>query len=125
TLVEPNETFLVNLSGAVNAPIAVAQGTATILNDDSPPITISIGNTTVIEGNIGATNAVLTVSLSSASTTTVSVGYTTVNGVATASSDYIATSGTVSFAPGETTKAITVAVLGDTEVEPDEVFYVN
>ena len=42
-----------------------------------------------------------------------------------AGSDYLATAGTLVFAPGETTKFIPVAVLGDTTFEPDEVFYVQ
>jgi CSLREA domain-containing protein len=37
TIPEPNETFLVNLSGATNATIAVAQGIGTIVNDDAVP----------------------------------------------------------------------------------------
>src|SRR5262249_51455602 len=35
TVVEPDETFFVNLSGATNATIATAQGTGTIRNDDA------------------------------------------------------------------------------------------
>jgi large repetitive protein len=34
TVVEPNETFFVNLSGAMNATISDAQGSGTITNDD-------------------------------------------------------------------------------------------
>jgi hypothetical protein len=37
TVVEPNETFLVNLSGPIGATIADAQGQGTVVNDDSPP----------------------------------------------------------------------------------------
>jgi hypothetical protein len=62
------------------------------------------------------------VTLSSASTKTVTVEYTTSDGTANAPSDYVATSGTLTFAPGETTKTIDVPVVGDLTIEPDETF---
>jgi uncharacterized repeat protein (TIGR01451 family) len=43
---------------------------------------------------------------------------------ATAGSDYLATSGTLTFAPGITTRTVSVSVLGDTTLEPDEQFSV-
>jgi hypothetical protein len=52
----------------------------------------------------------------------VTVGYVTANGTATAPADYTATSGTLTFAPGETAKTVTVAVVGDTVFEGDETF---
>jgi hypothetical protein len=42
TLVEPNETFFVNLSGAAGATIADAQGLGTIIKDDSPPPSVTV-----------------------------------------------------------------------------------
>ena len=79
----------------------------------------------VTEGNTGTTNAVFNVTLSPASGQTVTVSYSTANGSATAGSDYVATSGTLTFNPGDTTKTITVAVNGDTVVESNETFFVN
>ena len=55
----------------------------------------------------------------------VTVGYTTANGTATAGTDYTASSGTLTFAPGVTTQTIAVKVTGDTAVEPDETFTVT
>jgi hypothetical protein len=52
----------------------------------------------------------------------VTVGYATTDGTATAPADYTATSGTLTFAPGETAKTVTVAVVGDTVFEGDETF---
>ena len=124
TLNEANETFFVNLSNPVNATIADAQGLGTILNDDALP-SISINDVSLAEGNSGTTNAVFTVTLSPASGQTVTVNYSTANGTATAGSDYIATSGTLTFNPGDTTKTITILVNGDTVVEPNETFSVN
>ena len=68
----------------------------------------------------------LTVTLSPASVDTVTVDYATVGGtVATAGEDYTATSGTLTFSPGETEKTITVTILDDTLYEPNGAGNVN
>jgi Calx-beta domain len=125
TVVEPNETFVVNLSTPTNAAIAVAQGTGTIVNDDSPAVpTITINDVTQAEGNSGTTNFVFTVTISATANAT--VNFATADGTATAGSDYVAGSGTVTFTSGGSlTQTIVVAVLGDTVVEPNETFVVN
>jgi hypothetical protein len=129
TIVEPDETFTVNLTNASgNATIADAQGTGTIANDDQMielPSRISINDVTTAEGNAGQTAFRFTVSLDRPQSGPVTVGFTTGDGTATAPSDYAATNGTVTFAPGETTKSVTVLVNGDTTVESDETFTVN
>ncbi|HZS33338.1 MAG TPA: Calx-beta domain-containing protein [Methylomirabilota bacterium] len=124
TLDEPDETFVVNLSGATNAGIADGQGVG-LIQDDDPPPTLAIGDATVAEGNSGTTNAVFTVTLAPASGRTVTVQYATANGTAAAGSDYQAVSGTLTFNPGETTKTVAVPVTGDVTSEPDETFLVN
>jgi Calx-beta domain len=86
---------------------------------------LSISDATVTEGSGGPATATFTVSLAPTSTSAVTVNYATADGTATAGSDYVASSGTVSFAPGETTKTIAVAILGDSVPEPDETFFVN
>ena len=91
---EIDETFFVDLSGATNATIGDAQGVGTIIDDDAQP-TISIDDVTVTEGNTGTVNANFTVSLSSASGQTVSVGYSTADGTAIAGSDYVAIGGSL------------------------------
>jgi hypothetical protein len=55
----------------------------------------------------------------------VTVNYATANGTATAGSDYQAKSGSVTFAPGETTKTITIVVNGDKTAESNETFFVD
>jgi hypothetical protein len=125
TVDEDNETFAVNLSNATNAAIFDAQGVGTITDNDAAPALV-IGDITVGEGNSGATNAVFTVSLSAVSGKTVSVGYTTAGGSATAGIDYIAPPpATLTFPPGTTTQNITVAINGDTLLEGNETFFVN
>ncbi len=69
--------------------------------------------------------ATFTVSLSAASTAVVQVDYTTVDGTAKAGSDYQATSGTLAFAAGDTTKPINVVIKEDTSFERAEKFTVK
>ncbi len=59
-------------------------------------------------------------SLSKATTAPVSLHYATADGTATAGSDYVAGSGTITFAAGETSKVVHVQVNGDTAVEANE-----
>src|SRR5437667_6655635 len=87
---------------------------------------ISINDVTLTEGVSGTKNFDFTVTRSGDISSTSSVNFATADGTATvANSDYVANSGTLSFAAGETTKTITIVVNGDTTVEPDETFSVN
>ena len=122
---EPDETFSVNLSAPTNAELGNSQGIGTILDDDPPPPTMTINDASVSEGNSGTVNAVFTVSLSAPTTVPVTVNYATANGTATAGSDYQSQSGTLTFAPGEISKTVTVAVNGDRLGEGDERFTVG
>ena len=85
-----------------------------------PIITPGIG--AVTEGNAGTTTLNLPVTLSQASATPITVHYATIDtgaaGVATPGVDYQATSGTLTFAPGETSKVVPIVVNGDTVKEP-------
>src|SRR5216117_358584 len=92
----------------------------------SAPPTIAINDVTVTEGNGGTTNAIFSVTLSAASSQTITVTYATADGTATtADNDYVAASGTVTFAPGVTSQPVTVTVNGDTKFESNETFFVN
>ncbi len=75
-------------------------------------------------GSAPATTATFTVTLSSASGKPVSVAYATANGTALAGVDYTSVSGTLTFAPGETSKTILVPILGGTADVPDRTFQV-
>src|SRR5205823_4399288 len=121
---EPNETFFVNLSNLNYGVIADSQGLGTIV-DDEPRISIS--DVTKKEGNGNRTTLfTFTVTLSAAYDQAVTMSYRTVDGTATTSdSDYVAKTGTLTFAPGETTKAITIEVKGDNKKEADETFYLD
>ena len=115
---EPNEYFFVNLHGAKNAKIVERQGIVNIL-DDEPRISISNG--VEAAGPSGTTLWTFSMNLSVASDQEVTVNYATADGTAVASVDYLATSGTLTFAPGETIKSITVQYFGAYEAY----FYVN
>jgi len=86
---------------------------------------LSINDVTVTEGNTGTVNVAFTVTLSAAATGAVTVQFGTANGTATAGTDYVANSGTLTFNAGETVKTVVVAVNGDTTVEADETLFVN
>lgn len=86
---------------------------------------LSIDDTTVTEPDVGATTATFTASLSIPATAPVTVQYATSNGSAVAPGDYVAASGSVTFAPGELTKPITVQVAGDTVDELTENYTVT
>lgn len=87
---------------------------------------ISINNISFKEGDLGNnTTYNFTVSLSNPSLKLVTVDFSTVGQTASIGTDFLNTSGTLSFAPGETSKNIVVSVLGDMIVEDDETFAVN
>jgi chitinase len=121
---EANETFFVNLSSPVGATIADGQGVGTIV-DDEPRINITDVSKT--EGKKGKTTLfTFVVTLSAAYDQPVTLSYQTVNGTATTGNkDYVAKSGTITFAPGETVKYITIEVKGDRNKEANETFYVD
>lgn len=124
SLPEPNETFSVVLSAPTNALLAKATGVGTILDDDQPAAALSIADVAVAEGNQASAAVTLTVTLSPASTDTVTVNWATVDGTALAGLDYSASSGTLTFTPGATSQALTVPILGDLLDEADETFSV-
>jgi large repetitive protein len=120
---ESDETFFVNLSSPTNATIADGQGVGTIV-DDEPRI--NIAGWSSAEGNAGTTEFTFTVTLSAASDVSITVDFATADDTAaTADNDYVAASGSLTFAPGELSKTVTVLVNGDLVVEYDEYFVVN
>lgn len=94
------------------------------IRDDDPPPTITIRDGSVTEGTSANQVVRLAVSLSDPSAFTVRVAFDTVPGSADARQDYVAASGTVTFAPGATSATISVPIVADTLVEPDEDFTV-
>ncbi|MGD9620072.1 MAG: Calx-beta domain-containing protein, partial [Mycolicibacterium sp.] len=128
TAVESDETFTVTLSTPTGATISKATATGTITNDDAAPVTlpsVSIADLSVSEGNGSHGHFMFSVTLDKASPETVTVNYATSNGTATAGSDYVAASGTLTFAPGVTSQMVHVDIIGNAVVEPNETFTVT
>ncbi len=83
---------------------------------------VSIDNVTRPEGNTGTSLFLFTVSLDRASTLPVSVSYTTVEGSAKMNEDFMPATQTLTFAPNELSKTISIAVVGDDLREGDDEF---
>ena len=118
---EGDETILLGLTltaPPVGATLG-AQTTATVTIVDDDPVALGIANVSQAEGNSGASFAVFTVTKTGSTVRTITVQYTTADGSAQAGSDYLATSGILTFQPGDTSKTISVPILGDTVAEPD------
>ncbi|MBK6998771.1 MAG: hypothetical protein IPH35_01930 [Rhodoferax sp.] len=128
TLDEGNETAIVEITAVSGGNGATENGkqeaNVTITDDDNPP-TVSVAKSSISEGNSGSANMTFTVALSAASAKAISVAYATSDDTAKATSDYTATSGTLNFAAGETTKTFTVPIRGDTTAEASETFTVT
>ncbi len=83
---------------------------------------IRIADAQIVEGNSGTTELSLPVRLSFATSEIVRVSFTTMDGSATAGSDYTPVSGTLLF-PADTLQAdIPLEILGDSDIEADERF---
>ncbi|BCM92994.1 hypothetical protein IAD21_04879 [Abditibacteriota bacterium] len=133
TIYEEDERVVLLLGTPVGATLGQASAEGSILNDDASP-SLSINDVNVTEGNAGYTKAIFTVTLSSPSSRTTSVGYSTLSygrGVAiggtssTPNVDYLAASGTLTFLPGQTSKTVVVYIKGDPLVEGNEPFLVR
>jgi hypothetical protein len=123
-LPEQNESFRVLLSNPTNAIIAGSEAVGTIV-DDEPRISIS--DVTKREGHSKKTTLfTFTVTLSNAYDEPVTMSFATADGTAkTSDQDYVAKTGTLTFAPGETTKTITITINGDSKKESNEYFYLD
>ena len=84
--------------------------------------TLNVADAVTTEGDSGTTPLTFAVTLSAPDTKPVSVSFVTADGSARAPDDYEATSGSLKFNPGETTKTVTVQIRGDTLNETDETF---
>ena len=118
---EDDETVTLALSNPANAGIGNGRAAGTILDDDEVHLTL-VENVSAPE-NSG--NLTFEVTLDAASDRTIGVDYATADGTATAGDDYTATSGTLSFAPGVTSRTIAVPIRNDALGEHDETLTVT
>lgn len=124
SLNEADESFGLELSNPQGANVADGHGVGSILDDDPRPLA-SISDASITEGNDGTRTLTFTITLDRPSGQVVGVDWATDDGTATAGSDYQPANGTVSFDPGETSKTVSVAIVGDTSSEGPQTFFVN
>ena len=86
-----------------------------------PPASFAVFDATAIEGG----TLQFTVTKTGTTGVSLSVNYATANGTAASGSDYTAASGTLTFAPTETSKTVTVATINNIAVESDEELYLD
>lgn len=130
-------TVNANVTISPSATAGLDFNVVTVTNDDgqsasgnlvilpAPLPCLSIGDISIVEGDFGATQAALTVNLSSQSVTDVTVTYKTIDGTATSPMDYTATTSIITIPALSTTGTAQVPILGDTAVEEDETFVVK
>jgi hypothetical protein len=117
---ELDETFFVRLQSPVVATIADAEALVTILDDDDN--VFSIDDRAGDEGTATGGALTFTVRLASAAVAPASIDFATVDGTALAGVDYQPAAGTLAFAVGQLSRTVTVNLIADAEVEPDETF---
>jgi hypothetical protein len=107
-LQEGPEKFSLRLRKPAGARVGDGTGVATIVDDDPVP-GIFAGDATVTEGSA----ALVPITLANPTTKSVTVSFATGDGTATAGTDYTAASGTLTFAPGDTTESVTFPTAGN------------
>jgi uncharacterized repeat protein (TIGR01451 family)/uncharacterized delta-60 repeat protein len=122
--VEGNQTFSIVLSNATGGAslLLPTNVLVTILDDD---VGVSFASPVYVAAENGSGSVALTVLRPNGTNATTTVNYATTNGTAIAGTNYIGTSGTLSFAPGETIKSFSIGILDDPRVTGDLNFNVN
>src|SRR5215213_11454883 len=123
TVDEAQETFFFDISNVQNATVSSSRGNGFIVDDDGP--TVSINDVSVTEGNSGTKTATFTLTLSGPSVEAIAVRAVTTAGTATAATDYNSINVVVIFQPGTVTRTVDVPVIGDTDLESNETFFVD
>lgn len=125
TLFEGDETLTVTLSNPQNSQIATAAALGTIVENDTQP-TLSLTDAGATEGDVSGGSVSMLATLSNASALTVTASYASADtGSAISGDDYTAVTGTLTFAPGDTSETIVIPLIGDTTDESDETFAVT
>ncbi|HEV7670457.1 MAG TPA: galactose oxidase-like domain-containing protein [Thermoanaerobaculia bacterium] len=103
-----------------STPVALSDAEAISIQIGQPAQVLALAAGSNTAGEAGP--ALLEIVRSGGSGGTVTVQYSTANGTAQAGSDYAATSGTLTFAPGETRKVWSVPILNNATPESAETF---
>jgi Ca2+-binding RTX toxin-like protein len=127
-LEERDENIVLELYDPVGARLEgglpVVRQSGVILDNDGAQVDLAffVSDPVIVEGESGQKMAVFEVRLSQPAPSAFSATYTTIDATAVAGSDYVATSGTVNFVPGQDVAFVSVPVIGNTLSEPSEVF---
>lgn len=122
-IVEGNETFNVNLGSPTGGATIGSPATEVVTIVDNAPVGTVQFSTPAYSVAESAGTVTVTVTRTGGSNGAITVTYTTANGTATAPSDYAASTGTVTFAAGDTApKTITIPIVSDSIPEPPETF---
>ena len=128
TTFEGSETFTVTLSAATGGATlgAPTSATVTITDNETPPTGGSLSfNAATFSGSENAGSIAIGVSRTGGSTGAISVQFATSDGTAAAPGDYSSTTGTLSWATGESgAKSFTVPVINNSVDAPDKTFNV-
>lgn len=131
---EGTEEFYVDISfvtqpdPSADIEIIKARGVITIIDDDGTPTISIVTPDAILEGDSGTKNYHFNVILSRPSANPITVTYETTPGTATANDDYTEPNPVqdqITFAAGETSKTITIEVLGDLILEDNETFFID
>ena len=118
-----NETFNLTLSNPTNSAIlSTATATIIIFDDDFMPGLVAASPVFVTEGDAGVKKLSVQLNLTNPTVQTVTADFATVDGTATAGSDYVATSGSITIPAGSTSATVNITINGDATVEPNETF---
>ncbi|MGZ4694218.1 MAG: Calx-beta domain-containing protein, partial [Acidimicrobiales bacterium] len=122
----PTRSFDLLVSNpSANAVVADATGVATLRSTGvaAPAPSLFVNDRSVVRATSGSTNATFTVTLDAAATSNVTVHYGTADGTATvAAGDYTATSGTLTFTPGQVSKTVAVPTFPTSRRAVDHTF---
>jgi hypothetical protein len=122
---EGDEQFYLQLLNPVGATIAHQPGLGTIIDDDVP-LSISIANRSMVEGNLGTTKKLkFTIVLNRPSSHAEGFVVGTFSGTATSGVDFMPVNTYVEIPAGQTTAFVTVKFIGDNLHERNEKFYVS
>jgi len=118
-------THVITAEYAGNATFEASSGTLSSGQVVRPQPTLSINDVSITEGESGTTTLTFKVTLSAASNLTVTANFATADNTANAGVDYQAATGSLTFNPGDTTKTVSVTLVGDITNEADETFFLN
>jgi subtilisin family serine protease len=117
------QTYYIGVSGTGNEAYDAVSGSGATASTSTGTYVLSVASSTVpalmvsspaaVSPTVSGTSIVFTVSLSYAATSNVTVDYTTVDDTAFSGTEYTATSGTLTFLPGEISLTVSVPILLD------------